>query len=83
MKVRQLSAAEQAISANCSAVGVGITAQSEKINRPRVPPRRGLLVSITKQEEAVLTLGRVPMMVRPARRTRAVVFSAPATMASA
>ena len=81
-KVRQLIAAEQAMSANCSELGVGITAQSEKIKTP-FAPSLGFFVSIKKQEEAVFIPGRVPIIFKPARSTSAVVFKAPATIASA
>ena len=63
-------------------MGLGITAESEKINTPFVP-HSVLLVSTIKQEEAVLTPCFTPTMVSPARSTFAVVFSAPATIASA
>lgn len=49
-KVRQLIAAEQAMSANCSELGVGITAQSEKIKTPFAPSLGFLCPSKSKKK---------------------------------
>ncbi len=70
------------MSASCSGVGSGTTAQSAKIMCPSTPhfvPGR----YITKQDEAVLMPGAVFTMVSAARSTLAVSLSAPETMASA
>ena len=70
------------MSASCSGVGSGTTAQSAKIMWPSTPhfvPGRYM----TKQEDAVLMPGAVFTMVRAALSTFAVSLSAPETMASA
>lgn len=76
------SADASAISASCSAVGLGMVAQSAKMNEP-LAPYSALSVAMTKQEEAYLMPGFVLMMLKAASKTLPVVFSAPATMASA
>jgi len=80
--VLQESADASAISASCSAVGLGMVAQSAKMNDP-FAPYSVLSVAITKQEEANLMPGLVLMMLKAASNTLPVVFSAPATIASA
>lgn len=72
-----LAAVVTAISASCSLVGSGTTAQSANVRHG--PPA----ASITKQLETKLRPGGVPIPYKPARITRAVVERLPATPASA